>query len=190
VKLKRLELPAIVLLGFIATLGLWRWEQRSAAPQHARVLEHSVVPQPARAPAPPMVDRFRGTFAAGTTATSGPPPEAAVASAAVVPASLVEGVEGLEGPVDPALLDVPVLVMPHMPVDEPTGSVTVVSTTNQPLSVDVSISRSQSGSGSIAHVDLGPRRRMDLASQGFTVGRGDAVTVHSPPYRDREVVIR
>jgi hypothetical protein len=186
--LKRLELPAMALLGFVATLGVWRWEQRSAAPQH--VLRHSPVPQPLRAPATPAVDRYRGIFAAGTAPASHPPAAAVIASAAVAPPSSGEGIEGLEGPVDPSLLDVPVRVMPHLPADESTGSVTVLSTTNQPLSVDVTISRSQSGSGSIAHVDLRPRERMDLADQGFIVGRGDAVTLHSPPYRDREVVIR
>jgi hypothetical protein len=165
----RVQATALLLATFSLTLGVLLWRQRGA-------------PQPellsADAHAPPVAD--------SRMAIPVPPPSApeqgAASAAASMPQSRV-AVAPEEVAKAPPLPDIEVPVSVVL-----TGqAATLRNGSARALDLTVTASNQETGHHASTQLTLAPFQRMNIDGDELVVEHGDVLTLHSPPFRDREI---
>jgi hypothetical protein len=164
----RVQATALLLATFSLTLGGLLWRQRG-------------VPQPqllsADAHAPPVADSRMAMPVAPPTA-----PEQGAAAASSMPQfrATVAPEEVAKAPPLPAI-EVPVSVVL-------TGqAATLRNGSARALDLTVTASNQQTGHHASTQLTLAPFQRMNIEGDEFVVEQGDVLTLHSPPFHDREI---
>jgi hypothetical protein len=158
-----------MLATFSVTLGLLLWHQRRAHLQEPQTVDTETThaaDSRTTTPAMPLPRRQTGEVPAAL-----PRPETRPAGAA----------EEVTKPPELTGIEVPVSVVL-------TGqSATLRNGSARPLDLTITASNQATGHQASAQVTLAPFQRMSIDGNEFVVEHGDLLTLHSPPFHDREI---
>jgi len=178
-RMRRLVLPVLAGTAFLLTVGLTMrnqnmWATPLAAP--------SISPTPRPSPSPPPASVPAATPSREAVASEQPAIPSVPASGVVAPESVRTDTSGND--VTNEL--VPVI----MRVRGKEHTAALKSMSSDPLTVSVRSRNPTGGNESIVQVSVPPNARVDLAETGLVIDAGNEITLHSPPYRDRTLVVQ
>ena len=168
----RTTLLALVALSI--TLGVSFWYQHRMHPE-----DQPAATAPIVSTHTPIASSDRiASVATGTAAPARSP------SAAAQAAPSQEG-ESLPPPF--STVEVPASVLIGPGTDETGREATLRNSSARLLEVSITASNTRTGHQAMAQLTLSPFQRVSLADSGVRVEPGDVLTLHSPPFRDREI---
>jgi len=170
--LKPLTIPAVMAITFSLACGVLLWNEGARDGDRAAPLGRQRLPAPdQRVGQPPRSDFQPSAPPAAVQPT--PPP----------------GDEG-DNAADLSQTEIPVTVLSRRTAPESGPVATLTNLSARALKVDVTAANAATGKQAFLQLVLAAHEHKDLSGAGLEIEKGDQVTVHGPPYRDREVQIQ
>jgi hypothetical protein len=163
----RLQAAAFVLTAFAIALAILLWPPRETQHEQSPIAYVPVARSNAVAPVAPISFVSDRQTSEPVMAPSTPAGRAAAAADAGQPSF--------------SDIEVPVFVMVRG------QAATVRNASSRTMDVTITASNRSTGHQASAQVALSSFQRVDLDATEFAVERGDMITVHGPPFRDREI---
>jgi hypothetical protein len=170
----RVQVITLIVVTFSVTLGILLWSQRDTTPYPASSPPAST---PLAAVAPPPY-----------AATPMPPkPPAFSSGPTLADAHAAANADDEIKPPSFAQIGVPAWIIFGPSTDQAGRTLTLRNSSARPLDVSVTISNSQTGHQASATAHLPPFAKVPIDEAELLVQKGDLVTLHGPPFADRQV---
>jgi hypothetical protein len=170
----RAQAATLTLVTFSVTLAILFWSARDRHP-HEPLIAQPPMLRAAAFPAPsapaPVLERSR--------------PVGAGPSVAAIHPALAQNDESKAQSF--AQVPVPAWVVLGPATDQSGRTLTLRNSSARPLDVSVTVSNPQTGHQASAQVNLPPFADVPIEAAQLLVQKGDVLTLHGPPFGDREV---
>jgi hypothetical protein len=170
----RVQAATLTLVTFLVTLAISLWPERRVPQQQPPIAQSSITHQPdiqASSAAAPVLERPRAASA-----------DAPVSEARPTAAQVEEAKAQYFSTVP-----VPAYVVLGPAPDQSGQTLTLRNSSSRPLDVSVTASNPHTGHEASAQVSLPPFSDVPIDVAQFLVEKGDLLTLHGPPFADREI---
>jgi hypothetical protein len=170
----RVQAATLTLVTFLVTLAISLWPERRVPQQQPPIAQPSITHQPdiqASSAAAPVLERPRAASA-----------DAPVSEVRPTAAQVEEAKAQYFSTVP-----VPAYVVLGPAPDQSGQTLTLRNSSSRPLDVSVTASNPHTGHKASAQVSLPPFSDVPIDVAQFLVEKGDLLTLHGPPFADREI---